>query len=158
MRNEKGFSILEVLVVMTIIGILTSIVIPELFNAKIRAQVSAVSAESKSLLTGFKQYYLDWGAYPNSSLTPAFDLVTFDPVRSAGFYHGRMTNLLLNERADAYDSPDDAGSNQEFWLEMTLQSDPSVRFVVADSNDAPLSGGAILDGVYVYRDGTLVPQ
>lgn len=158
MRNEKGFSILEVLVVMTIIGILTSIAIPELVHAKIRAQVSAVSTESKSLLTGFKQYYLDWGAYPNSVSDPAFDLATFDPVRSAGFYRGTMTNLLRNERADGYDSPDDTGENQEFWLEMTLESDPSVRIVVADSNDAPLSGGAILDGVYVYRNGTLVPQ
>ena len=158
MRNEKGFSILEVLVVLTIIGILTSIAIPELFNAKIRAQISAVSVESKSLLTGFKQYYLDWGAYPNSVSDPAFDLATFDPVRSAGFYHGTMTRLLRNERADSYDSPDDTGENQEFWLEMTLKSDPSVRIVVADSNDAPLSGGAILDGVYVYRYGTLDPQ
>ena len=158
MRNEKGFSILEVLIVLAIIGILTSIAIPELFNAKIRAQVNTVSAESKSLLTGFKQYYLDWGAYPNSVSDPAFDLTTFDPVRSAGFYNGTMINLLQNERADSYDSPDDTGPNQEFWLEMTLQSDPSVRFVVADSNDAPLSGGAILDGVYVYIDGTLLPQ
>ena len=158
MGNEKGFSVLEVLIVMTIVGILTSIAIPELANAKIRTQVGAVTAESKSLLTGFKQYYLDWNSYPNASSSPAFDLTTFDPVRSAGFYQGTMTRPLVNQRANAYDSPDDTGANQEFWLELTLQSDPSVRFVIADSNDAPLSGGSVLDGVYLYRNGSLVPQ
>jgi hypothetical protein len=63
--------------------------------------------------------------------------------------------MLFSTRPDGYDSPDDGGPNQEFWLEMTLQLDPGIRMVVANSNDAPLSGGDWLDGIYLYRDGVL---
>ncbi|MFQ5701805.1 MAG: hypothetical protein ACE5HU_08180, partial [Acidobacteriota bacterium] len=30
-------------------------------------------------------------------------------------------------KADAYDSPDDIGENQEYWLRMTLADDPTVQ-------------------------------
>ena len=38
---------------------------------------------------------------------------------------------------------------------MTMDFDPTVRFLVADSNDAPLSGGTDMDGVYLYKNGVL---
>lgn len=158
MGNQKGFSLLEVLIVMTIIGILASIIIPELLNAKIRAQIGAVTQDGRSVHTAFKRYHVDWGNYPNSSTAPAFDLDTFDPLKSGGYYNGDFGYLLNGGQADAFDSPDDQGLNQEFWLEMTLKQDPSIRFVIADSDNAPLSGGAYLDGVYVYRNGVLDPQ
>lgn len=157
MRRQEGFSILEVLIVMTIIGVLVAIAIPELHNAKIRAEIGAVTGESKNLYTAFKRYYLDYNAYPNASSAPAFDLVTFDPLTELELYRGGMVKYFEASRADAYDSPDDQGTNQEFWLEMTLRLDPSVRFLVADSNDAPLGGGAWMDGVFVYRNGVLKP-
>jgi hypothetical protein len=40
---------------------------------------------------------------------------------------------------------------------MTLDFDPTVRFLVADSDNAPLGGGNYMDGVFMYRDGTLHP-
>ena len=64
---------------------------------------------------------------------------------------------LLNGQADAYDSPDDNGLNQEFWLELTLRYDPSVRFLIADSDNSPLGGGDYYDGIYLFRDGVLTP-
>ena len=72
-----------------------------------------------------------------------------------GYYVGRVRGLLAGARADAYDSPDDRGPNREFWMEMTLASDPSVRFVIARSDDAPMGGGTWLDGAYVFRTGRL---
>ena len=88
---------------------------------------------------------------------PKFELDTLEPLISLGYYKGSITPKLSNNRADAYDSPDDQGSNQEFWLEMTLKAEPSVRFLVVDSDNAPLSGGTYLDGIYVYLNGVLTP-
>jgi hypothetical protein len=76
---------------------------------------------------------------------------------SAGYYDGRVASKLVGGQLDGYDSPDDAGLNQEFWVEMTLVYDPSIRFLVADSNDAPLGGGDYFDGIYLFRDGVLTP-
>jgi hypothetical protein len=38
---------------------------------------------------------------------------------------------------------------------MTLKADPSARVLVADSDDAPLSGGEYVDGIFLYKDGEL---
>jgi hypothetical protein len=93
--------------------------------------------------------------YPYASNDPTFQLTTFEPLVSLGYYRGRLTEKLQNGKADAYDSPDDQGTNREFWLEFSLEKDPTVRFLIADSDDAPLAGGAYVDGVYLYRNGVL---
>ena len=153
--SAKGFSLVELLVVVAIIGVLMGIMVPLMQNAMLRAQVGAMAADCRTLHTAFKQHYIDFNMYPNSVDPPAFDLATFEPLVGQGYYDGDVADRLEGMAADGYDSPDDAGVNQEFWIEMTMDFNPSVRFLVADSNDAPLSGGADMDGVYLYRDGVL---
>jgi prepilin-type N-terminal cleavage/methylation domain-containing protein len=151
----RGFSLIELLVVVAIIAVLMGIVIPLMQSAMLRAHVGAAASDARVIHTAFKQYYIDFDMYPNSSDSPAFELDTFAPLSTEGYYDGRIVTKLSNEKADAYDSPDDEGINQEFWIEMTLAYDPTVRFLVADSNDAPLSGGDEADGVYLYKNGVL---
>lgn len=149
---EKGFTLIEILIVLTIIGVLLAIAVPELHNAHVRAMAGAVIADAKTIYTAFKQYQVDTSSYYGS-----LNLSTFEPLRSNNQYGGTVTRLLVNAQADAFDSPDDLGTNQEFWLEMTLAFDPSVRVLVSDSNDAPLSGGLWLDGVFKFENGVLIP-
>lgn len=154
-RSEAGFSILEILIVLAILAVVVAIAIPELHQARIRAEVGAMAGDCRTLYVAFKEYYVDMGSYPNASDSPAFDLDTYEPLRSGKYYRGNLNRMLLSGRPDGYDSPDDLGANQEFWMEMSLQLDPNVRMVVANSNDAPLSGGEWLDGIYLYRNGVL---
>jgi type II secretory pathway pseudopilin PulG len=149
--------LLELLIVMSIIFIISSMLIPMMRAALLRAHVSAIATDAKILHGAFKQYFVDMNMYPNASDAPAFDLATFEPLVSAGYYDGRVAPKLVDEQADGYDSPDDRGLNQEFWLEMTLSYDPSIRFLVADSHDSPLGGGGTFDGIYLFRDGVLTP-
>ena len=149
---QKGFTILEVLIVLAIIAILVAIIIPELHNARARAHAGAIIADSRSIYNAFKRYQVD-----NSAYYSTFALDTFEPLRSSGEYNGIMARLLFNGQADGFDSPDDMGADQEFWIEMTVGFEPSIRILVADSDDAPLSGGVWLDGVYRFQNGVLVP-
>ena len=137
---------------MTIIGVLLAIAIPEVHNAHIRSMAGAVIADAKTIYTAFKQYQVD-----NSAYYGTLNLSTLEPLRSNNQYGGTVTRLLANAQADAFDSPDDQGLDQEFWLEMTLALDTTVRVLVADSDDAPLSGGVWLDGVFKFENGVLIP-
>ena len=155
MRDQRGFSLLELLMVVGIIAVIAAIAIPTLQAALLRAHVASVTTDAKALHTAFKQHYIDQSEYPFQTGSDAFDLATFEPLRSQGYYTGSVWTRLAGRSADGFDSPDDGGMNQEFWLEMTLAYDQSVRFLVADSDDAPLGGGDWYDGVFLYRDGQL---
>ena len=146
---QRGFTLIELLIVVAIIGILMGIAVPFLHRAVIRAEISAIGADAKSLYTAFSQHYIDQDSYPYAVNAPAFALDTFEPLITLGYYSGTLMNKLQSKQADAYDSPDDQSENQEFWLEMTLRRDPSVRFLVADSDNAPLSGGKYMNGVFL---------
>jgi hypothetical protein len=123
----------------------------------VRADTRAAIVEARKLNEAFRAYYHRHGVYPNSYAEPRLALKTLEPLRKRGYYRGHVTAILLLGRVDAYDSPDDRGPNQEFWVEMTLKRDPSIRLLVVRSDDAPLGGGRWLDGVYLYRNRELRP-
>jgi hypothetical protein len=145
----------EVMVVMLILFVIMGMMVPLMRSAILRAHVGAMAADAKSIHTGFKRFYIDNDMYPNSADDPAFQLDSFEPLVSAGYYDGRVVSKLLGDQADGYDSPDDIGLNQEFWLEMTLKYEPNIRFLIADSDNAPLGGGDFYDGIYMYKGGVL---
>ena len=151
----KGFSLLELLVVVAIIGVLMAITIPIMQSAMLRAHVGTMASGSRIVFNAFQRYFIDFNMYPNSVDAPAFELDTFEPLITENYYDGQLLTRLDSGQADAFDSPDDEGINQEFWLEMTLDYDHSVRFLVADSDNAPLSGGDHMAGVYMYKNGVL---
>jgi prepilin-type N-terminal cleavage/methylation domain-containing protein len=154
---QKGFSLVELLVVVAIIAVIMGITVPLMQSAMLRAHVGTMAADARVLNNSFKQYYIDFDMYPNATAAPALDLATLEPLVSMGYSSRHILDRVDGGEFDAYDSPDELGINQEFWIELTLAFDPTVRFLVADSDNAPLSGGDFKDGVYLYRDGVLLP-
>jgi prepilin-type N-terminal cleavage/methylation domain-containing protein len=144
---ERGFSLIEVLMVLATIAVLVAIALPMYQDALLRANTSSLATDAKALYVAIKQYYVDNNTYPP---TGSFELDSFEPLISMGYYRRAVTSRLAQDRADAY-----FGSDDEFWLEMTLKTDPSVRYLVADSANAPIAGGAMHDGVFLYLDGQL---
>jgi prepilin-type N-terminal cleavage/methylation domain-containing protein len=157
MRKERGFTLVEVMVVMLIIFIVAGMMIPLMRSAILRAHVGAMAADAKSIHLAFKRFYIDNDMYPNSENDPAFQLDSFEPLVAEGYYDRRVASKLDGEQADGVDSPDDQGLNQEFWLELTLKYNPNVRFLIAESDNAPLGGGDYYDGIYMYKGGVLTP-
>jgi prepilin-type N-terminal cleavage/methylation domain-containing protein len=149
---QKGYSLIELLMVMATIAVLVAIAVPLMQDALLRASISSVATDAKSIHVAFKRYQMDNHAYPPAG--PGFQLDTFHPLTRDGYYDGRVAGMLAGDAADGYDSP---ANNQEFWLEMTLKRNPTVRFLVSDSDEAPLAGGDYFDGIFVFHGGVLTP-
>jgi len=67
MENTKGFSLIELLIVIAIISTITAIVVPNLMSANIRAKVSGVKADMGSIAIALEDYKVDHGEYPRDS-------------------------------------------------------------------------------------------
>jgi len=146
---RPGFTLIELLVVTVIIAILASLAQNRYAHLREKAEVVAVASECKALYMAFQIYATEHGTYPNATSSPTFQLDTFEPLE----YGGNLQSHLVGDKADQYDSPDDQGSNKEFWLVMTLARYPSIRFVVASSDNAPVASGQWLEGVYEVKGG-----
>jgi prepilin-type N-terminal cleavage/methylation domain-containing protein len=70
MKNRKGFTLIELMIVIAIIIILAAIAIPNYLKMTERARRSRIAGDFTSLATSLEAYSVDWGAYPNITLTP----------------------------------------------------------------------------------------
>lgn len=64
--NEKGFTLIEILVVMVIITLLASLVAPRLFPKLGKGKQSAAKAQIELLGQALDQFRLDTGRYPTT--------------------------------------------------------------------------------------------
>jgi prepilin-type N-terminal cleavage/methylation domain-containing protein/uncharacterized repeat protein (TIGR02543 family) len=66
MKKLKGFTLIELMVVIAIIIILAAIAIPTYINMTRKANKASIGANMGVLATGLSTYYTDWGKYPVS--------------------------------------------------------------------------------------------
>lgn len=65
-QDERGFTLIEMLVVLFIIGLIIAIAIPNLKAAGETAQTRADEANRKLISAQADNYYLEYGEYPAS--------------------------------------------------------------------------------------------
>lgn len=108
-RNSAyhGFTLVELLVVVAIIGILASIALPNYQHSLVKARATAVLAEMKSLGTALEAYQLDYNAYPrdgNDTLDREEEL----------FNSMRILSVLTSPTAYISEIPDDLFHTEDF--------------------------------------------
>ena len=62
-----GFTVIELLAVIAIIGILSAILLPALSKARMMAKKSNASGDIHQLVVALRMYAEDWGTYPPDS-------------------------------------------------------------------------------------------
>jgi len=66
MKNIKGFTLIEIMVVVIILGLLAGIVLPKILGREEEAKVSAAKVQIKSIESALDGFKLDNGFYPTT--------------------------------------------------------------------------------------------
>ena len=66
-RSGKGFTLIELMVVIAIILILALIAVPAYRNMQIRAKKSRAQEDMRNIATALEAFYVDWNQYPGES-------------------------------------------------------------------------------------------
>ena len=73
--NKKGFTLIEIMIVVSIIGILTAIALPGIVSSRQRASEVRAQAELSSLYKAITMFYLHMNRFPNE-LSELSDYIT----------------------------------------------------------------------------------
>src|SRR6201989_3637848 len=66
-RGEGGFTLVEILVVITIIGLIMALVGPRVLNYLSESKAKAAKIQIESFSSALDLYYLDLGRYPTTN-------------------------------------------------------------------------------------------
>ncbi len=66
MRKEKGFTLLELMIVIAIIGLLIAVVIPDLLKTREMAEIEACKASLRGVQSSLELYYTHYKYYPDN--------------------------------------------------------------------------------------------
>lgn len=98
---QKGFTLIELMIVVAIIGILAAVAIPSYQDYTARAQVSEAMSLASGAKTPLAEYYADRGAWP-TNLTSVSDTVSGKYVNNlvlAGATNGTVSIVATMKQA-----------------------------------------------------------
>lgn len=65
-RKDRGFTLLEILIVVAIIGLIASLIVPNIIGRYEKSKEEIAKAQVEMLSSAIEAFKLDMGRYPNS--------------------------------------------------------------------------------------------
>ena len=164
LRNPKGFTLVELIIVIMIIGILAATLLPKIMGAPAKARDAAREADFNAVATSLEMYYADNSVYP----TPSGNDVVGAALVSGGYLKSDLKDPQ-DEAAYVYmycTASRNGVDNQSFALGTRLESstgasrtlevgDPIITPSANDTTPATTKTGHT-SGTFTYGDSTCV--
>lgn len=120
-RIKKGFTLVELLVVMAIIGVLASLAVGSFRTAQMRGRDAQRKSDLKQLSHAFELYYSDYKKYPDvSDIDLLSGTATFEDSRGTVYFKVLPKDPTVNFNY-VYRIVD-AGTNQKYQLFAKLEN------------------------------------
>lgn len=85
-RKEQGFTLVELMIVVAIIGILAAIAIPQFAQYRIRGYNSSALSDARNMNTSQAALFSDWQRYGVTQATAAAAFAAVAPAAAAGAF------------------------------------------------------------------------
>lgn len=111
--GPMGFSLIELLIVVAIIGILVAIAAPNYQDAIIRSKVAKFQGDAKAVETAIETYQTDFNSYPYSEVYPADSDCYVQGLAPTGAGTGYLPVVLTTPAGYIGKLPKDPFTNRE---------------------------------------------
>lgn len=108
MNAQKGFTLIELMIVVAIIGILAAIAIPQYQNYVGRSNVAAAVQTISANKTALEEYVMEYGEFPDGStpakagsaagVTPIVAAVRGETAKDLGIVQPSFGNIVLADK------------------------------------------------------------
>lgn len=112
--KPKGFTLVELLVVMSIIGVLASLAVGSFRNAQTRGRDATRKSDLKQIAHSLELFYADYGRYPSATGTMIAGC-PFDPTLQTGTACSWGSGSFSDGKTAYFKTlPNDPSSNQNY--------------------------------------------
>ena len=137
-KNSKGFSLIELMIVVVIIGILAAVAVPAYFNHILRTRQADAYHNLLDIKAAQEMHYSMYNNYGLLTADTFSDLLSFIPADSTYFSY-QLSSLTGSTYTASANAKDIMKKLKDFDLIITDDADPCID--IPTGVDAPLTLG-----------------
>ncbi len=147
--DKKGFTLIELMIVVAIIGILAAVAIPAYSNYTKRAKVTEITNAMGAVGSSMMEYYSDQGVWPNDITTVAGIRDTLGVTAPIGYLVGDVTGSGMQTASNVITATVDATE-----LDLTAAAGASCTITLSLDSSGTSRGqwGGTCDATFIPRN------
>jgi type IV pilus assembly protein PilA len=99
-RGQSGFTLIEMLILVAIIGILVSVVLPSVYGFTTSGRLNAANSELNNIMTAAIGYYGEYQEWPPDTMAEGLEVFYSGKLKATYHFNtvsGRLTGATDNE-------------------------------------------------------------